>query len=390
VNFHLTLENDESRYNRHFPAGNRRKSISHKPQPLFLPEERMNIATLFQGISSLAWFAFVVVLGLVIMRTSRKQPIKGLTSLLIGVLVFAVVISTVSAGIVFIEPHQRGVVTSPYAFRAPQGYLEEALTPGLRWIVPGETVRLYSISRQTYTMSAATSEGQLTGDDSIRARTKDGQEVFIDASVIFQVDPSKVIALHIDWQDRYQDELVRPTTRGIIRDVASRYGIEEIVSSQRDSLEETITSTLTEKLAENDLILVDFVLRDIHFSEEYAAAVEQKQIAEQQAQQAKFVVESKKQEAEQTRQVAQGQADAAVIAAQGQADARLIQAKAEAEALGLINTALKGNPDLLTYEYINKLSPNVQVMFLPSDAPFLFPLPQTGATGATGATTVAP
>ena len=67
------------------------------------------------------------------------------------------------------------------------------------------------------------------------------------------------------------------------------------------------------------MILVDFVLRDIHFSEEYAVAVEQKQIAEQQAQQAKFVVESKKQEAEQARQVAQGQADAAVIAAQGQA-----------------------------------------------------------------------
>jgi len=30
----------------------------------------------------------------------------------------------------------------------------------------------------------------------------------------------------------------------------------------------------------------------------------------------------------------------------------------------------------LTYLYINKLSPNVQVMFLPSDAPFIFPLPE--------------
>jgi regulator of protease activity HflC (stomatin/prohibitin superfamily) len=57
------------------------------------------------------------------------------------------------------------------------------------------------------------------------------------------------------------------------------------------------------------------VLRNIRFSDEYAAAVEQKQIAEQQAEQARFVVESKKQEAEQARQIAQGQADAAVIAA---------------------------------------------------------------------------
>ncbi len=345
----------------------------------------MNIATLFKGLASFSWLAFFLVLGILVMRASRKQAVKGLTSLLVGVFLFAAVISVISAGIVFVEPNERGVVISPYAFRAPNGYLESAITPGLRWIVPGENVRLYTISRQTYTMSAATSEGQLSGDDSIRARTKDGQEVFIDASVIFQVDPVKVVNLHIDWQSRYQDELVRPTTRGIIRDIASQYGIEEIVSSERASLESLITTTLEEKFLENNLVLVDFVLRDIHFSEEYAIAVEQKQIAEQQAQQAFFVVESKKQEAEQARQVAQGVADAAVIAAQGEADARIIQANAEAAALEKISAVIKSNPDLLTYEYIQKLAADIDVMLLPSDSPFLFPLPGAGST-----TTVVP
>ena len=340
----------------------------------------MNIALLFQGLASLSWFAFIVVLGIVIMRASRKEPTKGFTSLLVGVLIFAMVISVISAGIVFIEPNERGVVVSPYGFRAPNGYLEEAITPGLRWIVPGENARIYSISRQTYTMSAASSEGTIVGDDSIRARTKDGQEVFIDASVIFQVDSTKVTQLHIEWASRYLDELVRPTTRGIVRDIASQYGIEEIVSSQRASLESAITESMEEKFLENNLILVDFVLRDIHFSAEYAVAVEQKQIAEQQAQQAKFVVESKKQEAEQARQVAEGRADASVIAAQGEADARLIQAEAEAAALELINNAIKDNPDLLTYQYIEKLGPNIDVMLLPNDSPFLFPLPDTGVT----------
>jgi len=59
------------------------------------------------------------------------------------------------------------------------------------------------------------------------------------------------------------------------------------------------------------------VLRNISFSPEYAASVEQKQIAEQQAQQAKLTVEQRKQEAEQARQVAQGVADAVVIKSQG-------------------------------------------------------------------------
>jgi regulator of protease activity HflC (stomatin/prohibitin superfamily) len=121
--------------------------------------------------------------------------------------------------------------------------------------------------------------------------------------------------------------------------------------------------------------MVDFVLRNIHFSEEYAAAVEQKQIAEQTALQALFVVQQKKQEAEQARQVAQGQADSVVIQAKGAAEARLIGAEAEAKSLEIISVILQDNPDLLTYQYITKLAPEIKVMLLPNNSPFLFPLP---------------
>jgi regulator of protease activity HflC (stomatin/prohibitin superfamily) len=132
---------------------------------------------------------------------------------------------------------------------------------------------------------------------------------------------------------------------------------------------------MEQKFKENNLILVDFVLRDIHFSEEYALAVEQKQIAEQQAQQAKFVVESKKQEAEQARQVAQGAADASVIAAKGEAEARLIQAQAEAQANQLIAQSI--TPSLVQYQYVLKLAPGVETIFIPSGNQFILPLPNT-------------
>ena len=293
--------------------------------------------------------------------------------MVVVLVVLAAVLSVVSAGLVFLQPDERAVVVS--AVQA-KGYRDVALQPGLSWIIPfAENARLYSISRQTYTMTVAATEGDVAGDDSIRARTKDGQEVFIDASVIYAIDPEKVVTLHIDWQDRYQDEVVRPLSRGIIRDMASQYGVEEIVSTKRVELEDKITNEMALKLAENDLILVDFVLRDIHFSEEYAAAVEQKQIAEQTALQAEFVVQQKKQEAEQARQVAEGQADAVVIQAKGAAQARLIQADAEAKALGYISTILQDNPDLLKYQYITKLSPEIKVMLLPNNSPFVFPLP---------------
>jgi regulator of protease activity HflC (stomatin/prohibitin superfamily) len=224
-------------------------------------------------------------------------------------------------------------------------------------------------------MSIAPTEGQIQGDDSVSARTSDGQVVLIDASVIYAIDPQEVINVHIAWKDRYERDLVRPQARGIIRDEASQYRIDDIVSSERAALSTGITLTLTDKLQENGLIMDDFVLRNIQFSEEYAASVEQKQIAEQQALQAAFVVQQREQEAEQLRKTAQGRADAEVIEAEGRAQARVIEATAEAEAVRLVADALGVNPDYLTFEYIRKLSPGIQVMLVPNDNPYLLPLP---------------
>jgi regulator of protease activity HflC (stomatin/prohibitin superfamily) len=363
----------------------------------------MNITTVISAIAGLSWLAVVGLLVLVVLRASRQQPIKGLVTGLVLSIVAALLLNTVSAGLVFIEPQERGVVISAIA---PKGYREQALQPGLRWIVPyAESVEVYTISKQTYTMSIVPTEGQVVGDDSISARTSDGQEVVIDASVIFSIDPAKVIDLHIDWQKRYITDLVRPLSRGVIRDAVAQFQIDQVYSTKRDEMKDQMESDMTAVLAENGLMLADFVLRNITFSPEYAASVEQKQIAEQLAQQAAFVVEQREQEADQARVTAQGQADAAVFRAEGEAksrviaataeaeavvirasaeaEARLIQAEAEQEALQLIAIALATNPDLLSYEYIQRLAPGIQVMLVPNDNPFLLPLPSLEGTETT-------
>jgi regulator of protease activity HflC (stomatin/prohibitin superfamily) len=344
----------------------------------------MDIANLTQGLATLMWMAALGVLGYVVFNTARGRRLAAGMPLIIIATVLAVALTSVAAGLVFVEPDQRGVVTSALQ---QGGYRNEPLGPGLHWVIPfAERVHTYSISRQTYTASGAADRSNIPTDDSVRARTKDGQEVFIDASVIFSIDPQKVINLHIAWQRRYDEGVVRPLARGIIRDTAAQYGVEEIVSSKRAELEQKISQELTRRLAENNLLLSDFVLRDIHFSTEYAAAVEQKQIAEQQAQQAFFVVEQRKQEAEQARVTAQGQADAAIIAAEGRARSTVLQAEAEAEALALVSRVLQNNPDLLTFRYIEKLAPNVRVMYLPAGQQYLLPLPEVPDVEATTTT----
>jgi len=334
----------------------------------------MNIVDVIRSLAGFAWLAAIGLGVLAALRASRNQNAKGSSSSALLVLIVAILLTVLGSGLVYVESNERGIVKTIGA----GGIRPEPLQPGLNWILPVvEQAVTYSISNQTYTMSAVATEGQIQGDDSIRARTKDGQEVILDASVIYRVDPKKVVQLHIVWQDKYQEGIVRPEARGVIRDAVSQYGVEEVVSSKRAEMVQFITDQLGATLAENNLELIDFVLRDIHFSEEYAAAIEQKQIAEQLAQQAELTVEQKRQEAEQARQVAQGQADAAVIAAQGAAEAQIIQAEAQAKANELIGQSLQANPEILQYQYILKLSPGVQTIFIPSGNQFILPLPNT-------------
>jgi regulator of protease activity HflC (stomatin/prohibitin superfamily) len=324
-------------------------------------------------MASLAWLAAIAVIAISVMRAGRGQPMRKSGTVVLAIVGIAILLTLVAAGLVFIQPEERGVVISALA---PKGYREETLQPGLRWVVPFfETVVLYPISRQTYTMSIAPLEGAIQGDDSVTARTSDGQELFIDASVIYAIDPNEVIGVHIAWKNRYTDELIRPQSRGIIRNAASQYGVEEIVSTQRDAFQSSMEIAMADKMEENGLVLIDFILRNITFSPEYAASVEQKQIAEQLAQQAELIVQQRKQEAEQARQTAQGRADALVIDAEGKAKSNLIEAEAQAKALELLGAALRSNPALLNYEYIQRLAPGIQVMLVPNDNPYLLPLP---------------
>ena len=334
----------------------------------------MRITDLITGLSALLWAAAFGLSVLITVQAARGQKMKNGRTLIIIVLTSALVLTTISAGLVFMEPHERGVVISAIA---EKGYREKALQTGLRWIAPFvERVERYPVSRQTYTMSIATFEGDIQGDDSITARTADGQEIFVDASVIYQVNPNKVVDVHILWQDRYSSDLVRAHSRGIIRDAVSQFNVEQVISNKRFELVAYINEELGIKFEENGLTLVDFVLRNITFSPEYAASVEQKQIAEQEAKQAAFVVGQKKEEAKQVVETAKGDSQAAVIEAKGRAEARLIEAQAEADSLILIQKAIANNPELLTYQYITKLAPNISAMLLPSESPFVFQIPE--------------
>lgn len=340
---------------------------------------------LLNVLTIIAWAFFGAFLVIYITRAFQRGGIQeALRALFTGRVILplflALSLTMVSASLVFIEPQQVGVVVS---LMNRDGYREQPMRSGLHWIVPlAERVEQYPIYWQTYTMSTEPFEGTKVGNDTIAARSSDGQAVYLDSSIIFRIDPNEAIRVHIDFQDRYIDDFVRPIMRGVIRTEVSQFTVDEINSSKRKDLESNLEEILREEFSLKGFVLDKFLLRNIAFSEQYATAIEEKQVAEQERTQREY-------EAEQARKLAAGQRDKSKIEAEGiaeairlqgqaEADVILLKAEAEAEALDLINRILSQNKDLMTFRYIDKLAPGIRVMLVPNDNPYLLPLPDLG------------
>ena len=347
---------------------------------------------LLNALSAIAWAIFALLVAYLAFQAFQtggiRNAVKALTTRrVIIAFVVALALSLLSASLVFVQPQEVGVVIS---LINRDGYRQEPLHSGLHWIFPlAESVATYPISWQTYTMSTEPLEGTKPGDDSIAARTSDGQAVYLDTSIIFKIDPNEAIRVHIDFQNHYLDNFIRPVIRGVVRTQVSQYTADEVNSSKRVNLEADLQEELKNSFVEKGFILDRFLLRNIGFSDQYASAVESKQVAEQQQTMREF-------EAEQIRKLAEGQRDKSRLEAQGQADATvlkgqadaqviLLKAQAEAQALQLINDILQKNPNLLTYRYIDKLGPGIKVMLVPNNNPLLLSLPDLGLGGESGA-----
>jgi len=338
-------------------------------------------------------------LGLAAVNASRGKRVRSGILIAAVAVISLIIVAPLNAGLVLVQPSEVGVV-----FRQTSQGEAALLTPlstGMRWVVPFiDQVTIYPISQQTVEMaggevigySNVTSAGSVEGP-AVRAITSDGQEIFLNVTVIFRIDPAQVNQVHRTWQTRYEMDFIVPLTRSEVRNAVVNYGAEQLwgggdpesAGGGRAFLEQQIIDAMTPQLETQGFILTDVLIRDISFSQAFMDAIENRQVAEQEAQRAVYLVQQQEQEAERARVEAQGLADARVTQAEGEAQATLLQAQAEAEALRLINEQLSQNPGLIQWRYIDQLGDNVRIIVVPSNSPFLFDLQalleQAGATG---------
>jgi regulator of protease activity HflC (stomatin/prohibitin superfamily) len=268
-----------------------------------------------------------------------RLHLDGKTKLIIlGALVLILIILD---GLVSVPPGHVGII-----YDRGRGMLANELPEGLHLKIPFWQVSyLTDVRTQEYTMSVAAGEGAVYSDDSMTAPTSDGQTVWVDATVLFHVDRNKAAELFSSVGPDYVQKIVRPIARSQIRSQIAKYTAIDVYAKKRDDAEKEIDNRIKELYAEKDIVLEKLLLRHIAFSEEYAQAIEEKQVAEQRIQKAEY----QKLEAAELKQK------------------KIIEAEADAEAIKLKGQSLRANPQVIQFEFVQKMSPNITWGVLPDN-----------------------
>src|SRR5215470_16468948 len=166
----------------------------------------MGLGAVLLFIALLGGLMLIGGFGIAISNSAQNRPAQpGIVLALIG-LVVAIVFFVAGTGVVTVEPTQVAVVFQSIGGDPANGSLWTApLGPGVHVIVPfiNEPI-IYSTAIQTYTMSKTSAEGQVAGDDAVTVLTNDGQQVFIDISVLYRIDPAKANTVHLKYKDAFQ------------------------------------------------------------------------------------------------------------------------------------------------------------------------------------------
>ncbi len=320
------------------------------------------LSALLSLLSLVGLVGFLGGIAFIVISASQGRPVRAGISIALAGLVVFLLFSVISSGIIIVQPQERAVV-----FNVITGDLQEPpLSAGTHVVIPLlYEFTIYPVRQQEYTMTDESGEGAQVGQDAVIARTSDGQEVRLDVTVLYNLDAAQLNLVHRRWQRTYEAQFVRPTVRNVVRTVVSEYEAEGVYGEDRSELEGQIETTIREGFQREGLELTGLLVRAVNFRPEFAEAIERKEIEAQELARAQT-------EAERVETQARGQANASIERARGEAQAVVLNAQAQAEALRLVSEQIAANPSLIQYEYVQRLSENIQLALVPSNSPFLF------------------
>jgi prohibitin 1 len=180
----------------------------------------------------------------------------------------------------------------------------EVLSEGTHFVNPFKVNNTLSVRTQTLKETAS-------------VPSNEGLIIALDTSLLFRLNASRAAEVWQTVGPRYEDVVVEPNLRSVIRSVTSMHTANALYSGEREKVAQQMFTELSTELAKRGIIVENILLRDIQLPPTLKASIEQKQQAEQESLAMSFRLQKEKQEAERKRIEAQGIRDFQQIVAQG-------------------------------------------------------------------------
>jgi len=189
-----------------------------------------------------------------------------------------------------IEAGERGVIFKPYTSGLDK---DNIYGEGFHIIAPWNEMYVYNVREQQR-------------DETMDVLDKNGLSINMDVTIRFNPIYDKIGFLHQQFGINYINVLVIPELRSTVRQVAGRFTAEEIYSTKRAEVEQTIKDEAREVLGGNFMDMRALLIRSINLPEQIKNAIESKLKQEQEALAYEFRLQREESEAERRRIEAEG------------------------------------------------------------------------------------
>ncbi|OGR88002.1 MAG: hypothetical protein A2021_02855 [Elusimicrobia bacterium GWF2_52_66] len=142
-----------------------------------------------------------------------------------------------------------------------------------------------------------------------QAFSKDLQTMNAHLVVNHRIQQETAVSIFRNLGPGYVENIVDPMVQEVFKAIAARYSAEKVIS-ERNTLVHELNTEVKDRLTKKEIIVTDISVVDLNFTDQFLKAVEDKQVADQQAQMAGKLVEKAKRDAEQQIAKSRGEAEA--------------------------------------------------------------------------------